>query len=147
MKKCYLDSNVLVYYKDENSPHQQKASNLISSLMPEEYELYLSSLVIDEFIHSLLFILKQNKIQPAEKFRRLDEGLSSILQFQHVRIINPSSSKESNMRMIDMMRDFHLNPRDAYHLLIMQENGIEEFATFDNDFRYVFRGKVLYKAE
>ena len=145
MKKCYLDSNILVYYKDENSPFKEKAQAIISTLVPDEYELYISSLVLDEFIHSLLFILKQRGVQSSGKFRLLNEGLNSILQFAHMRIVNPPVSKESNMKVIEIMKDFNLGPRDAYHFLIMQENNIEYFATFDNDFKSVFKKNIFRK--
>lgn len=38
---------------------------------------------------------------------------------------------------------FNLRQRDVYHLLTMQENGIDEFATFDTDFIRVFAQKIL----
>lgn len=143
MKKCYLDSNVLVYLKDNNSPHQRAATKLLTLFTPFEYELYISSLTIDEFLHSSLFILRQHNIARDDQFQRLDTELKSIMQIPQLRIVNPPTNKEINRHVIELMRDFHLNPRDAYHLLTMQENNIEEFATFDTDFKRVFDQKIL----
>lgn len=143
MKKCYFDSNVLVYLKDNNSPHQRAAMKLLALFTPIEYELYISSLTIDEYLHSSLFILRQHKISRDDQLQLLDTELKSILQIQQLRIVNPPTNKEINQHVIELMKDFHLNPRDAYHLLTMQENGIEEFATFDKDFKHVFSKKIL----
>lgn len=147
MKKCYLDSNVLVYFKDDQSPHFPTATKLLSSLIPEEYELYLSSLTIDEVLHSLLFVYKFKKNLNVEQSERLNEALKSILNLQHIKIVNPSTNKENNLKIIKIMQDFHLGPRDAYHFLTMQENNISEFATFDNDFKQVFAKKLLKQAK
>ena len=48
-----------------------------------------------------------------------------------------------NKRVITLMEQFNLRQRDVYHLLTMQENGIDEFATFDTDFKRVFAQKIL----
>ena len=147
MKKCYLDSNVLVYLKDNNSPQQKSAFKLISSFLPEDYELFLSSLTIDEYLHSSLFILKHHKIPVPERFKKVFEALKTILDLQHLKIVNPPDSKENNLKIVDIMQNFNLNPRDAYHFLTMQENDIHEFATFDNDFKEVFTKKYLKHSE
>lgn len=145
MKRCYLDSNVLVYFKDSNSLHFQTASRLISHLIPEKYELFLSSLTIDEFLHSLMFVYKFRRNINIEESESLETALMSILELEHIKIVNSSTSKENNLRVVKIMRDFRLGPRDAYHFLIMQENNIEYFATFDNDFKSVFKKKTLKK--
>jgi len=143
MNKCYLDSNVLVYWKDNNSPHQYKAIKLIKTLRPDSFEIYISSLTLDEFLHASKFILKQSHISQETSYVLLNKALSSILALPHFKIINPSTDKNKNKRVLLYMKDYNLSPRDAYHLLIMKENGISEFATFDSDFKKVFTRKVL----
>lgn len=44
------------------------------------------------------------------------------------------------------MQAYSLRARDAYHLLTMQTNGIDGFATFDNAFSRVFAANLLEKA-
>lgn len=143
MSKCYLDSNVFVYLKDNNSPYQKLAIKLVQSLNPEEFELYISSLTIDEFLHSSLFILKQTIKKPETAYLLLEKALSSIIDLPHLQLINPSTDKIRNKEVLKLLREFNLHPRDAYHLLIMRENGIREFATFDNDFKKVFKKSIL----
>lgn len=142
-KKCYIDSNLLVYYKDQNSPFHRQAKNILKKLSPINYELYISSLVIDEFLHSFRKILIKEKLSKVIIYTELDNLLRSILTLQHLYIINPPSDKNTNKRVIEIMSKFNLLPRDAYHLLIMQEHEIKNFATFDKDFQIVFRKKVL----
>lgn len=143
LKKCYLDSNVLVYLKDENSPHHKATKQLVKDLSPDKYTIYVSSLTIDEFIHAAGFILKQRKLSDQQKYRTLDKELGAILSLSHLQIVNPSTDKSENKEVILIMRDYNLSPRDAYHLLIMQEQKINYFATFDTDFKKVFKsGKI-----
>ncbi|MBI2612015.1 type II toxin-antitoxin system VapC family toxin [Candidatus Gottesmanbacteria bacterium] len=139
MKKCYLDSNVLVYFKFEPLKHHGKAERVILSF---DY-LFISPLTIDEFIHSLRFFLRRDKYKEEEIIKLLEQALDSILALDNLTIINPPTDKTSNRSIIKLMQEFHLGPRDAYHLLIMKENNIGNFATFDTDFKYVFRKKVL----
>lgn len=139
MKKCYLDSNVLVYLKFEPLKLHSKAERVIVSC---DY-LFISSLTIDEFIHSLRFFLRRDKYQEEEIIRLLEQALDSILALENLTIINSPSDKASNRSIIKLMKEFHLGPRDAYHLLIMKENNIKNFATFDTDFRYVFHENML----
>ena len=48
MKKCYLDTNILVAYKIEESPHHAASIKLIEKLIQEEMYLFISPLGIDE---------------------------------------------------------------------------------------------------
>lgn len=143
MTKCYLDSNILVYLKDNNSPHQKATIKLMQSLNPEGYRLYISSLTIDEFLHSSLFILKQTTITSETAYSLLEKALTSITALPHLELINPPTDKTRNKEVLQLMKEFHLRPRDAYHLLTMMENEVKIFATFDNDFKRVFEKKIL----
>lgn len=143
--KCYLDSNVLIYYKDQNSDHHQKAIKIIQKLTPDKYKIYISPLVIDEFIHIFSHAVKLEKLTTDRTYAQLNKALNSILSFRHLEIVNPPTEKSKNKKVLGLMKDFKLHPRDAYHLLIMKENNIKEFATFDADFKKVFRDKCLKK--
>ena len=72
--------------------------------------------------------------------------LVKILEIPSLEICSPPTDKPSQLKIVQFMDSFQLRPRDAYHLLIMQANEIEEFATFDSDFRRVFSAKALKKA-
>ena len=136
MTKCYLDSNVLVYYKNELSESNLKAKKIISSLLKKNVAFCISSLVLDEFLHAII----------REKLVVLKQTLSEVLDLPKLEIINAPIEKQVHLKIVDIMEEYTLRPRDAYHLLICLENNIDGFATFDQDFKKVFKAKVLEKA-
>lgn len=141
MKKCYLDANVLICYKNEDSPLFKKAKKLITTLIKHPYKIYISPLVLDEFLHPIKFILEKKKSKRIYPILR--KTLKDILNLPNLDIVNPPLEKTAQVKTISLMKKFNLRPRDAYHLLIMQENSIRSFATFDNDFKDVFKKRVI----
>lgn len=143
MKSCYLDANVLIYYKNEESPYFKKANQLIQTLVKEDCVFFVSPLVLDEFLYAIKFLLQRRKIKRSDIFRLLKRSLREILDLPNLGIANPPLGKGIQMRIISLMEEFGLSPRDAYHLLIMQEDDIHHFVTFDKDFKEVFKRKIL----
>ncbi|MDO8515422.1 MAG: type II toxin-antitoxin system VapC family toxin [bacterium] len=139
MTKCFLDANILVYLKDEVSDHHRETIDLISKLITNEIKLFVSPLCLDEIVHSLNYILKRD-------FKKLKVVMDDIFNIPTLEIINPPADIEENKKVITLMENYSLRPRDAYHLLTMQANKIDGFATFDNDFHKVFAAKILQKA-
>ncbi len=145
MTRCYLDSNVLVYLKNEDSPFFQESSELVLRLKTENANLFISSLCLDEFIHEFGQLLRTG-VPQKHYFASLETGLNSLLQLPDLSIVNPPTGFFHHQKIISLMEKYSLRPRDAYHLLIMQANGIDGFATFDTDFKKVFAAKILTKA-
>lgn len=143
MQKCYLDSNFLVYIKNENSPYFQRASSLIFELASKEVDLYISPLALDEFLHSFLLELRQKDYK--DIFSGLQKALDDILKLPKLHLINPPVEIEAQRRIVGLMKKYQLRARDAYHLLTMIDNGIDSFATFDSDFKKVFEDKLIVK--
>jgi predicted nucleic acid-binding protein len=141
LTKCYLDTNILVYYKLENSLRHKEALFLIKDLLKKRIKIFISGLVIDEFLYSLLRFHKlyQEKVD----YRKLKKALMEILNLPNLEVINPSNKKDSHLKIVDNIILYKLRPRDAYHLLIMQEQKIGYFATFDNDFKNVFKRGIV----
>jgi len=141
MKKCYLDTNILVYLKNNDSPFYSKSINLIKYLIKKNYTLIISPLIIDEFLHQfrLLLIAKNRKYI----FPNLTTALKQTLALPKLKIINPPLTNQSQLKVIALMQKFSLRPRNAYHLLTMKTHKIKYFATFDNDFKKVFKQKIL----
>lgn len=145
MMKCYLDSNIVIYLKDENSPKHRESKSLVSHLISKNVNLVLSPLCLDEFIHETgKQILKD--FGQKNYFEKILLVLNSILELPNLLIVNPPIDISSQKRIVEIMKEYNLRPRDAYHLLTMQANKIDGFATFDNDFRKVFAAKILKKA-
>lgn len=145
MKKCYIDSNILVYFKDDDSIGFKSCCDLIVKLTSEETILYISPLCLDEFMYQFGIALKK-KFPKEQIYKNLRISLESILEIPLINIINPPTDFEAQEKIIELMEKYSLRPRDAYHLLTMQMNNIDSFATFDNDFKKVFAEKILQKA-
>jgi predicted nucleic acid-binding protein len=143
MKKCYLDSNVLVYFKDEKSLYHKKVIEKFIFLIKNDFYFYVSSLVLDEFLYVFRYFLEKN--EKKDIFSKLKKALTEILAIPNLSIVSLSKEKEKQIEVISYMERYDLSPRDAYHLMIMKENAIDYFFTFDKDFELVFKGKFLKK--
>jgi predicted nucleic acid-binding protein len=143
MKKCYLDSNVLVYFKDEKSLYHKKVIEKFIFLIKNDFYFYVSSLVLDEFLYVFRYFLEKN--EKKDIFSKLKKALTEILAIPNLSIVSLLKEKEKQIEVISYMERYDLSPRDAYHLMIMKENAIDYFFTFDKDFELVFRGKFLKK--
>lgn len=143
MMRCYLDSNLLVYYKDEDSSRHKEVIEKLELLIEEGFELSISPLVLDEFIHTVRVILRKKNIKNI--FEELRQIVKEILQLPNLKIINPSVEIADQLKVIQLMEKYSLSPRDAYHILTIQYNQIDSFATFDSDFRKVFLAGLIKK--
>lgn len=143
MRDCYLDANILVYYKNEDSPFFEKATFIIQGLLKNDYRLFISPLTLDEFLYAFKMLFTQKKIPQQKVFRELKRGLREILSLPSLTLVGPPPTISAQLRIIDLMQAFSLQPRDAYHLFIMQEHHLRFFATFDNDFVKVFQEKIV----
>ncbi len=143
MRRCYLDSNVLIYFKDEQAPQYSQAKEKMATLLEKDCQFFVSPLVLDEFIHGARKTFLKNQ---TNLYSPLARALESILAIPYLTIINPPTDIFAQKQVVSLMKKYSLRPRDAYHLLIMETNEIEGFATFDSDFRGVFAAKVLIKA-
>lgn len=144
-KTCYLDANVLVYFKTVSALQHERAVNLLESLIREKFTLYISPLCLDEFLYAARIYVA--KLKPKDVRRELRKYLTSILELPHTTIINPPYERKLQLKVIDFMVRFSLGPRDAYHLFIMKTHKIRYFATFDDDFDEVFKREVLKRIE
>lgn len=142
MKKCYLDTNILIALKIEDSPHHAKTRKLIEVPVKEEINFYISPLTVDEFLHPMKYFLG---LKYRNVFPYLNQVLKEILMLPSVNLINPSVEIKAQLQVIQYMEDYRLRPRDAYHLFIMQTNRIDLFATFDTDFNEVFKKGLVKK--
>ena len=139
MKKCYLDANVLIYFKDEDSSHHNLSVETITKLTKEGVNLVISPLVLDEFLYVLQYLLRKSE----NKNKILTKALSDVLQLPHLKLISPPIEKEAQHFVLSYMENFNLRPRDAYHLLTMTYHEVTHFVTFDTDFASVFKGGIV----
>lgn len=145
MRSCYLDSNVLVYLQNEQSPFFHQAKEVLSQLIADEYSLCISTLVIDEFLYALkIYLPKSVSSQPDKYWKIIEENLFEILDLPNLQIINAPTDRKEFHDLVGLMRRFQLRPRDACHLLTMLSNQIVYLATFDRDFDRAFKLKIIH---
>lgn len=142
MSRCYLDANFLIYYKNEDAPQHEIVLSKLAELIKNKVDVFISPLVIDEFIHAMLLSVKKKRAS-AKGLRELKKSLVEIFSFPFLKIIEIPTDTTSQLKVLDMMKEYNLQPRDAYHLLIMLSNSVDTFATFDKDFHKVFASKII----
>lgn len=142
MSNCYLDANLLIYFQNRKSQFHKQTVQIIKNLVSKEYEVVISSLVLDEYLYKSLQLSEDSK---SETLMRLRKGLKKIFKLPKVKLINPPLETAQHLKVIRLIKQHNLKPRDAYHLLTMLENKIKYFATFDNDFKKVFKKGLLTK--
>lgn len=140
MKKCYLDANLLFYWQDPKSPFNTVANDIINRLVEKEYLLFLSSLVLDEYLYTCLRFSGKSK---KDMKNSLKLSMRRLIKIPHLQLINPPLDEKKHLRVVDLIAKYNLRPRDAYHLFIMMENKIKFLTTFDSDFEKVFASGVV----
>lgn len=144
-KTCYLDANILVFFKDSSSDQHDQAVGMIEKLVADNFALFTSPLALDEFLYAALHYLRKKNIKDVRT--ELKDLLSSILKIPNLEIVNPPTDKTDHLKIVDFVTKFFLRPRDAYHLLTIKANKIRCFATLDRDFDKVFDYKFIKKYE
>jgi len=142
MPKIFLDSNVLVYYKDELSLFHKEVLSRLEEWMRSGTMFCISPLVLDEFLYVLKFRYKDKKKN--EIFQSLKKAVKEILEVPFIELVNSPTGLKDQIKVVEYMEKYDLCPRDAYHLLTMIYNKIDSFATFDTDFNKVFEDKLIY---
>lgn len=135
-KKVYLDANVLVAHQIKDHKFFDRAKDIIESFWRKDYSFVISSLTIDEFLYAVSLVLRATRSGEAFSefspvFRKL---LRNILSWQNIELVSFENNPVELAVVLDLIRDYNLRPRDAFHLRIMQQQGVNELITFDSDF-------------
>lgn len=144
MKRCYLDANLLLYFNNLDSPFHHQADSVLAKLVDNDWQLFLSPLVLDEYFHNTLRFTKLSKVEASKVLKK---SFNKIIKLPNISLVNPSQDLKTQVKVLNIMGRYSLRARDAYHLFIMKENKIEYFATFDNDFKIVFDEGSIRKFE
>lgn len=158
----YLDANfVLAVFAEKNKFHRQCAE-FIQKLERNSVPSFLSPLVLDEVCYGIIRaglkdslgdnwseIRKQNPaviVPLLPTIEHIHKQLKQLTFIKHVSI-NTSTGFQAANNIVK----YHLLPRDALHLAIMQLNRIDYIATIDKDFGqavnikiYTCNKKLLY---
>jgi predicted nucleic acid-binding protein len=118
-----VDSNIPMYLVGASHPHKSDAQRLLEKLVSDRARLVTDAEVMQEILHRYVAINRREAIQPA-----FDALLGVVDQ---VLTVDRSVTERAKQIVLGYAR---LSARDAVHLAIMEQHGIEQILTFDSGF-------------
>jgi uncharacterized protein len=119
----FVDSNIPMYLVGASHRHKTDAQRLMERLISDRERLVTDAEVLQEILHRYVAIDRRDAIQPA-----FDALLGVTDQVFSVDRVATNRAKDI------VMGHSSLSARDAIHLAIMEQHGIERIATFDQGF-------------
>jgi len=104
-------------------PHKTDAQRLLEKLVSERQRLVTDAEVLQEILHRYGAINRRHDIQPA--FDALLNAADEVLP------VDRAVVERAKQIVLGYRR---LSARDAMHLAVMQEHGIEKILSFDSGF-------------
>jgi len=119
----FIDSNIPMYLVGKPHPHKADAQRLLEKLISDRERLVTDAEVLQEILHRYVAIHRRDAIQPA-----FDALLGVADQVLPVDAAAASRAKDI------VLGHEQLSARDALHLAIMEQHGIERVLSFDAGF-------------
>jgi len=119
----FIDSNIPMYLVGKPHPHKADAQRLLEKLISDRERLVTDAEVLQEILHRYVAIRRRDAIQPA-----FDALLGIADQVLPVDAAAASRAKDI------VLGHKQLSARDALHLAIMEQHGIERVLSFDAGF-------------
>ncbi len=118
-----VDSNIPMYLVGAEHPAKVDARRLLERAVAEKRRLVTDAEVLQEILHRYVAIDRRDAIQPC--FEVLLEVVDDVLAV--------------DLEIVERARDIvighpNLTARDAVHLAVMREHGIEDILSFDRHF-------------
>lgn len=118
-----IDSNILMYLIGAAHPHKIDAQRLLEKLVSERRRLVIDAEALQEILHRYVAINRRDAIQPA--FDALLGIVDQVLD------VNLAAVERARAIVLGHPR---LSARDALHLAVMEQHGIEQILSFDTGF-------------
>jgi len=118
-----LDSNVPMYLIGAAHPHKADAQRLLERLVSARERLVSDAEVFQEILHRYIAIDRRDAIQPA--FDVLLKVVDEVLPIDQAAVERAKDIVMGSRR---------LSARDALHVAVMEEHGIERIMSFDAAF-------------
>ncbi|HUO66280.1 MAG TPA: type II toxin-antitoxin system VapC family toxin [Gammaproteobacteria bacterium] len=118
-----LDSNVPMYLIGGPHPHKADAQRLLERLVSARERLVSDAEVFQEILHRYVAIDRRDAIQTA--FDVLLKLVDEVLAIDQAAVERAKDIVMGSRR---------LSARDALHVAVMEEHGIERILTFDTAF-------------
>jgi predicted nucleic acid-binding protein len=118
-----VDSNIPMYLVGGSHPHKVDAQRLVEKLLSERQRLVTDAEVLQEVLHHYIAINRRDAIQPA--FDSLLGVVDDVLAIDRAVLDRAKRIVFGHAR---------LSARDAVHLAVMEQHGIDRILTFDSGF-------------
>ena len=118
-----VDSNIPMYLVGAPHPHKANAQRLLEKLITDRQRLVTDAEVLQEILHRYVAIDRRDAIQPA-----FDALLGVVDQVLAVDLAVVERAKNI------VLGYRQLSARDAVHLSVMEQNGIDQILSFDSGF-------------
>lgn len=118
-----IDSNIPMYLVGTPHPHKTDAQRLLEKLVRDGQRLVTDAEVLQEILHRYVAIARRDSIQPA--FDALLGVTDEVLPVDHKAV------ERAKQIVLGYQR---LSARDAVHLAVMEQHGIERILSFDTGF-------------
>lgn len=119
----FIDSNIPMYLVGSPHPNKTQAQHLLETLTTQRQRLVTDGEVLQEILHRYVAIDRRDAIQPA--FESILAVVDEVLP------VDENAVDRAKQIVLGYRR---LSARDAVHLAVMQQNGIEEIVSFDSGF-------------
>lgn len=118
-----VDSNIPMYLVGAPHPHKADAQRLLEDLISRRQRLVTDAEVLQEILHRYVAINRRDAIQPT--FDALLGIADEVLVVERSTVVR---AKEI------VMGHTLVSARDAVHLAVMEQHGIERILSFDSGF-------------
>jgi predicted nucleic acid-binding protein len=119
----FIDSNIPMYLVGAPHPHKADAQRLVEQFVSNRERLVTDAEVLQEILHRYVAINRRDAIQPA-----FDALLGIADQVLSVDAAAAYRAKDI------LMSHQQMSARDALHLAVMEQHGIERILSFDSGF-------------
>jgi len=118
-----IDSNIPMYLVGAAHPHKTDAQRALEKLVRDRQRLVTDAEVLQEILHRYIAIARRDAIQPAF------DALLGITD--DVLAVDRRAVERAKQIVLGYQR---LSARDAVHLAVMEQHGIERVLSFDAGF-------------
>lgn len=118
-----VDSNIPMYLIGAPHPHKTDAQRLLERSIANRERLVTDAEVLQEILHRYVAIDRRDAIQPA--FEVLLNVVDVVLPVRDVEVLRAREVVLGSAR---------ISARDALHVAVMEQHGIDRIMTFDRGF-------------
>ena len=118
-----IDSNIPMYLVGAPHPLKSNAQRLLDQLIMDRQRLVTDAEVLQEILHRYVAINRRDAIQPA--FDALMGIADEVFPVDRAAVVRAKQV---------VLEYRQLSARDAVHVAVMEQNGIEQILSFDAGF-------------